>query len=151
MARCSPIRAPRPFSRSISAEQRPARVGLSGRAGLAVYAFAALEATALRACEALAPGGVAALEERTAGRVADQLRWAAKHARPDDETLRAAARRFQTLVRSRNNLLHSKPGLADDGAARLLHDGDAWSPAEIAAIGAAFDACAAEIERLLAA
>ena len=119
--------------------------------GRAVYAFAALEATALRACEALAPGGVAALEERTAGRVADQLLWAAKHARPDDEALRTAARRFQTLVRSRNNLLHSKPGLAVDGAARLLRDGDAWSPAEIAAIGVAFDACAAEIERLMAA
>jgi len=99
----------------------------------------------------LAPGGVAALEERTAGRVADQLLWAAKHARPDDEALRAAARRFQALVRSRNNLLHSKPGLAADGAARLLRDRDAWSPAEIIAIAITFDACATEIERLIAA
>jgi hypothetical protein len=65
--------------------------------------------------------------------------------------LRAAARRFQSLVRSRNNLLHSKPGFAPDGSARLLRDGDAWSPAEIAAIAIAFDACAAEIERLTAA
>ncbi len=99
----------------------------------------------------LAPGGVAALEERTAGRVADQFLWAAKQARPNDQALREAARRFQTLVRSRNNLLHSKPGHAPGGAARLMRDGDAWSRDEIQAIGAAFDACAAEIERLLAA
>lgn len=58
----------------------------------------------------------------------------------------SAARRFQALVRSRNNLLHSKPDRAPDGRQRLLRDGDAWSQAEIEAIGLAFDDCAAALE-----
>jgi hypothetical protein len=57
----------------------------------------------------------------------------------------AAARRFQSLVRSRNNLLHSKPGSAPDGSQRLLRDGDAWSQPEIAAIAMAFDECAVRL------
>lgn len=59
----------------------------------------------------------------------------------------AAARRFQSLVRSRNNLLHSKPGAAPDGRRRLLRDGDAWSQAEIEAIAAAFNDCAAALTK----
>ena len=111
--------------------------------GRAVFAFAALEAAAIQACEGLEPGGIAALEERTAGRVADRLLHAALEARQPE--LVAAARRFQALVRSRNNLLHAKPKLDPEGAARLYRDGDAWSQAEISDIAAAFDACAAEI------
>lgn len=58
----------------------------------------------------------------------------------------AAARRFQALVRSRNNLLHSKPDTGPDGHQRLLRDGDAWSRGEIEAIALAFDDCAAALE-----
>lgn len=58
----------------------------------------------------------------------------------------AAARRFQALVRSRNNLLHSKPGLLAGEFPRLLRDGDAWSQTEIEAIAAAFADCAALLE-----
>ena len=58
----------------------------------------------------------------------------------------ASARRFQALVRSRNNLLHSKPGIGTDGNACLMHDGDAWSIHEIEAIGQAFEECAAALD-----
>ena len=58
----------------------------------------------------------------------------------------AAARRFQALVRSRNNLLHSKPGMLVGKFPRLLRDGDAWSQGEIEAIAEAFADCAAMLE-----
>ena len=58
----------------------------------------------------------------------------------------ASARRFQALVRSRNNLLHSKPGTGFDGQAVLTRDGDGWTIREIEAIAAAFDDCAAALE-----
>ena len=54
----------------------------------------------------------------------------------------SAARRFQALVRSRNNLLHSRPGTDPSGAACLMRDGDGWTIGEIDAIGAAFEDCA---------
>ena len=58
----------------------------------------------------------------------------------------AAARRFQALVRSRNNLLHSKPDVAPDSRQRLLRDGDAWSTGEIEAIAMAFEDCATALQ-----
>ncbi|MGQ0660707.1 hypothetical protein [Sphingosinicella sp.] len=113
--------------------------------GRAVWAFAALEAVAIRLCERLQPGSLDLLEERTAGRVADKLlSLTLKEDSPKAARI-AAARRFQALVRSRNNLLHSKPGLAREYP-RLLRDGDAWSQAEIEAIAAAFQDCAALLE-----
>jgi hypothetical protein len=57
----------------------------------------------------------------------------------------AAARRFQALVRSRNNLLHSRPGTGPGGTACLMRDGDGWTIDEIEAIGAAFEDCAVEL------
>lgn len=58
----------------------------------------------------------------------------------------AAARRFQALVRSRNNLLHSKPGTGIDGQACLVRDGDGWTIGEIEGIAAAFDDCAGALD-----
>ena len=75
-----------------------------------MWAFAALEAAAIRLAERLQPGSLDLLEERTAGRVADKLlSLCLKEDSPKAARI-AAARRFQALVRSRNNLLHSKPG-----------------------------------------
>ncbi|MGE0178263.1 MAG: hypothetical protein AB7O91_00410 [Sphingomonas sp.] len=85
------------------------------------------------------------LEDRTAGRVADKLLSLVLRAKPEEPGRIAAARRFQALVRSRNNLLHSKPGSGSDGQPRLLHDDDAWSIGEIEKIAAAFDDCAAAL------
>lgn len=114
--------------------------------GRAVFAFAALEAAAIRLCERLEPGALDQLEERTAGRVADKLLSLTLRAKPKQERRIAAARRFQALVRSRNNLLHSKPGTGVGGHAVLMRDGDGWSIREIEAIAAAFDDCAEALE-----
>ena len=67
-------------------------------------------------------------------------------AKPKHEPRIAAARRFQALVRSRNNLLHSKPGIGLDGHGVLIRDGDGWSIREIEGIRTAFDDCAEALE-----
>ena len=77
--------------------------------------------------------------------MADKLLSLALRAKPEKPARVAAARRFQALVRSRNNLLHSKPGVGFDGAVALMRDGDGWSIREIQAIAAAFDDCAADL------
>jgi hypothetical protein len=94
----------------------------------------------------LLPGSLDLLEERTAGRVADKLLSLTLHEDSPRAARIAAARRFQALVRSRNNLLHSKPDAGADGRQRLLRDGDAWSQGEIEGIAAAVDDCAAALE-----
>ncbi len=114
--------------------------------GRAVWAFAALEAVAIRLCERLQPASLDLLEERTAGRVADKLLSLTLHEDSPKAARIAAARRFQALVRSRNNLLHSKPGLLTGEFPRLLRDGDAWSRGEIEGIALAFADCAARLE-----
>ena len=96
-------------------------------------------------CDRLQPGSLDQLEERTAGRVADRLLTLTLHEDSPRAARIAAARRFQALVRSRNNLLHSKPDVAPDGHPRLIRDGDAWSKAEIETIAAAFEECAATL------
>lgn len=110
--------------------------------GRAVFAFAALEAAAIRLCERLERGALDQLEERTAGRVADKLLTLTVHEESPKAARIASARRFQALVRSRNNLLHSKPGIGIDGDAVLMRDGDGWSIGEIEGIAAAFEDCA---------
>lgn len=85
------------------------------------------------------------LEERTAGRVADKLLSLTLRAKPEHPERIAAARRFLALVRSRNNLLHSKPGSGVDGGACLMRDGDGWSIREIEGIAIAFNDCAADL------
>lgn len=109
--------------------------------GQAVFAFARLEWTAVLACDRLKAGILAELDDRTAGRVADTL---AALVRNQPAPL-AAAMRFQGLVRSRNNLLHARPGSDGTGRDRLFRDGDAWSIDEIHAIAQAFAACEAEL------
>lgn len=104
-----------------------------------------MEAEAIRLCERLQPGSLDLLEERTAGRVADKLLSLTLREDAPKGPRIAGARRFQALVRSRNNLLHSKPGVAPDGRQRLLRNGDAWSRSEIEAIAAAFADCSAQL------
>lgn len=93
------------------------------------------------ACERLRPGILEELDDRTAGRVADTLVGLVR----DRPPLLAAAVRFRALVRSRNNLLHARPGFDDHGVARLFRDGDAWSIGEIQAIARAFADCASDM------
>lgn len=111
--------------------------------GLAVYAFASLEWNAVQCCERIEPGSIDALSDRTAGRVADTLRHLAGQLPPSraSERLEIAAADFQALVRSRNNLLHAKPGTNTNGDHRLFRDGDQWTPEELAAVADAFTSC----------
>ena len=117
--------------------------GYTSALGLAVYAFASLEWNAVQCCERIAPGSIEALSERTAGRVADTLRHLAKSLPPSDgqEALEQAAADFQAYSRTRNNLLHAKPGTNGAGEARLFRDGDQWTLEEIESVADAFTRC----------
>jgi hypothetical protein len=119
--------------------------------GLAVYCFASLEWNAVRCCEAMEPGSVESLEERTAGRVADTLAHLARQ-RPESagkHALQAAASDFRFLVGTRNNLVHAKPGTARDGSAGLFRLGDHWTLAELEGVADAFATCSARLEKAL--
>ena len=111
--------------------------------GLAVYAFAALEWNAVRCCERIEPGSIDTLSDRTAGRVADTLRHLAGQLPPSParDRLNSAAADFQALVRSRNNLLHARPGTNTNGEHCLFREGDQWTPDELAAVADAFTSC----------
>ncbi|MDQ3140056.1 MAG: hypothetical protein M3Q15_04965, partial [Pseudomonadota bacterium] len=115
--------------------------------GLAVYAFASLEWNAVQCCERIDPGHLEALSDRTAGRVADTLRTLVR-AMPVSEghaALDRAARDFQAFARTRNNLLHAKPGVDASGARRLFRDGDQWTLSEIETVADAFAECGARL------
>ena len=111
--------------------------------GLAVFAFASLEWNAIRCCERIEPESIEALNDRTAGRVADTLRHLVGNLPPSAarDQLDAAAASFQALVRSRNNLLHARPGVNGAGEQRLFRDGDQWTLDELEAVADAFTAC----------
>lgn len=119
--------------------------------GLAVYCFASLEWNAVRCCERIEPGSIDALEDRTAGRVADTLLHLVK--RLDGSTqqleLQSAATDFRFLVGTRNNLVHSKPGTGPDGTGALYRHGDAWTREELESVADAFAASSARLEEAL--
>ncbi|GAA4035450.1 hypothetical protein GCM10022281_14810 [Sphingomonas rosea] len=111
--------------------------------GRAIHGFARLEWMAVRCCERLRPGALDELSDRTAGRIADTLIHLL--GRPDapavSEPVRKAARDFEFLVGTRNNLVHARPGLAPDGTEALFRDGDQWTLDEFTRVTATFAAC----------
>ena len=111
--------------------------------GAAVYGFASLEWAAVRGCEALQPGSMEDLSERTAGRVGDMLVSLAGNLPPSDRQagLLDAARDFRALVATRNNLVHSRPDLAPDGSPALFRHGDPWMIAELQQVTELFAVC----------
>lgn len=119
--------------------------------GVAMFAFASLEWTAVRCCERIAKGSIDALADRTAGRVADTLVHLARTLpSPDAQAaLAKAAGDFEFLVGTRNNLVHARPGTASDGTPALFRDGDQWLLSELAAVAAAFTACQQALEQAL--
>ena len=119
--------------------------------GRAVFAFASLEWTAVQACAALQPGSMEDLAERTAGRVGDTLVSLAGDlpASARRDALVDAARDFRALVATRNNLVHSRPGLAPDGAAALFRHADPWMVTELQHVTELFAACEERIARAL--
>jgi hypothetical protein len=119
--------------------------------GLAVYCFAILEWNAVWCCERMEPGSIENLEDRTAGRVADTLLHLVQRLNPSKEQaeLRKASEAFRSLVGTRNNLVHAKPGTAADGEQRLYRHGDEWTPAELEAVADAFAKCGIQLGRAL--
>lgn len=116
--------------------------------GRAIYGFACLEWTAVQCCERLRPGALDELSDRTAGRIADTLihLLGRPEAPPVTEPVLKAARDFEFLVGTRNNLVHARPGQAPDGTEALFRDGDQWTLDELDRVAATFAAC----ERVLA-
>lgn len=106
----------------------------------------------MRCCERLEAGSLDQLEHRTAGNIADTLCHLARELPPSEDQLEleAAAAEFRAFVGTRNNLVHSKPGLAHDGRPRLFRHGDAWTLEELEGVAAAFARCAERLERVLA-
>lgn len=119
--------------------------------GLAVYAFASLEWNAVWCCERIEPGSIEALSDRTAGRVADTLRNLVKTLpeTPERRALETAAADFQAFARTRNNLLHARPGTDSDGRQRLFRDGDQWTIDEIEGVADAFTECSMRLDGFL--
>jgi transcriptional regulator with XRE-family HTH domain len=111
--------------------------------GLAIFAFAQLEWAAIWCCERIAPGSINNTLPRMAGDLADTLINLVADLPPSSEqvALCATAADFKELVRTRNALLHAKPGSADDGAQRLFRDGLAWTVEMIDDAADAFTAC----------
>ncbi|GAA4021859.1 hypothetical protein GCM10022280_23060 [Sphingomonas swuensis] len=119
--------------------------------GLAIYCFANLEWKAVRCCERLEAGSLDLLSDRTAGRIADTLLHlvGAMPASPAQAALRKAARDFEFLVGTRNNLVHAKPGLAPDQSEALFRDGDQWTLGELESVADTFTACGAMFDEAL--
>jgi len=120
--------------------------------GLAVFAFARLEWNAIICCERIQAGSIEELMDRTAGRVADTLASLVRTLpkSPGREKLEQAASDFQVYARTRNNLLHAKPGMDPDGRQRLFRDGDQWTIDEIEAVADAFTGCSLRLDACLA-
>ena len=129
----------------------PVEPAYTSALGLAVYAFAALEWNAIRCCEKLKAGSIDALMDRTAGRVADTLLSLARSipASQQHGDMEQAASDFRAFVGTRNNLLHSKPGLDQDGRQRLFRDGDQWTIREMNAVADAFEECSQRLAKLI--
>lgn len=111
--------------------------------GIALYAFATLELEATLCCEQMEAGSMEALEERTAGRVADTLVHLVRALEPSAERdqLLASSQRFRSLVQVRNALFHARPmALGDTNV--LSRNGDPWTVAEITNAADQFARCA---------
>ena len=118
--------------------------------GIALFAFATLELEATWCCEQMQVGSLDALEERTAGRVADTLVHLVRALPPsaDRDRLLKSSQRFQSLVEVRNALFHARPmGLGETNV--LSRNGDPWTVAEITHAADQFARCAESLNASL--
>jgi transcriptional regulator with XRE-family HTH domain len=121
----------------------PAEPAYVSSLGLAVFAFARLEWAAVWCCERIAPNSINNALPRMAGDLADRLITLAATLPPSSEQIEIceAAAEFKDLVRTRNALLHAKPGSTTDGAQQLFRDGLPWTVDMIDDAADAFTAC----------
>ena len=127
--------------------------GYAAALGRAVYCFASLEWTAVNCCERLQPGCMDDLSERTAGRIADTLIHLIKRlpVSAEHKALHEAARDFEALVGTRNNLVHAKPGRTAEGTEALFRHGDQWLLEELERVADRFTDCSRKLDQALAA
>ena len=107
---------------------------------LATFAFAQLEWNVVWCCERLKSGYIKNLGRKTAGDIAKDFLKFAKRNR--DSKLRRelieSGNHFKLLVKSRNSLLHAKPGTDKDGGQRLFRNSVPWTAASLTAIADEF-------------
>jgi hypothetical protein len=129
----------------------PLRTEYASALGLAVYCFASLEWNAVWCCERIQAGGVEDLSDRTAGRVADTLvhLFGTLDQSEEQVELGSSATDFRSLVGTRNNLVHAKPGTASDGEQAHFRHGDEWTLPELEAVADAFTACGLRLNHAL--
>lgn len=98
--------------------------------GRATYVFACLEWNVVYCCERIEPGCLPHIMVRTAGLIADAfVQRASGLADPDLRAeCQAEAIEFKRLVRRRNDLMHSNPGMNPEDKQRLFREG---APLEI--------------------
>jgi hypothetical protein len=119
--------------------------------GRATYVFATLEWNAVWCAERLSPGYIGKTGKKTAGAIAKDLEAIVD--RVIDPAVKAAceapAKRFASLVVTRNGILHGKPGTAPDQSQRLFRNGSVWQLSDIEDAADAFAECSDSLNALL--
>lgn len=101
--------------------------------GLAVISFARLEWNAVWCCQRLQPNYIDAVEQKTAGAIANDFTKLCT--RISDQSLRCKiaplANEFKAVVKERNALMHGKPGTTPNGDQRLFRHGSELSLSDV--------------------
>lgn len=97
--------------------------------GEAVAIFNILEWNAVWVCEAIDPGSITQLAEKTAGAVATTLKKLVTGLSevPEKTDLLNAANKFGELVKVRNGLIHGRPCTDSATQKPMLSDDDIWT------------------------
>jgi hypothetical protein len=97
--------------------------------GEAVAIFNILEWNAVWVCEAIDPGSISRLAEKTAGAVATTLKKLVDglSAGPEKTELLNAANTFSELVKVRNGLIHGRPCTDSTTQKPMLSDDEVWT------------------------
>ena len=101
--------------------------------GVAAYAFARLEWSAVYVCERLQSGYVGKVSRKTAGVIAtDLVRLSSRIGDASDRVeATGPALEFKRLVGRRNDLLHANPSTAPGGDQLLHRHGMYWTTAMV--------------------
>jgi hypothetical protein len=119
--------------------------------GLATYAFARCEWQVVWCCEKLKPGSLAKItgKEMTAGTIARYFSNLVRNMPNSDRRteLSALSEKFESLVDTRNRIIHGKPCTAPGGAQRLS-SGGIIETREIEAAADAFATCSRDLNKI---
>lgn len=101
--------------------------------GLAIICFARLEWNVAWCCEKLQPGFIKKVSDLTAGQIAKQFSALLSecHMKQRKNLEIDHAVEFKKIVTLRNDLIHSNPSTAPDGAQLMVRKGEFWTPSKI--------------------